>query len=357
MQNPRGLAVLGSLSLLGEMCSLVLLRRASTSRPAALTLCMTMTLTYVPTNLLTGDSTAGIHAVSMLLPLLSVYLLGERLGFIIALFYALSSLLIFPFYFGDTVADFPRFWGSHAFAALSILGGWTIGRLNGAARDAAQGALEQTLKELRESQRQMTSLIESTDDIVFSIDARDHLLVVNPQARLTFPSRSGQEGFRQGESFIASMPAELQERWRERVAQALAGQIVKVEDVTSTPQGRKVLSTSLHPIRSEDGQPVGATVFARDITARTEAEAKLTQMHRTLVDVSRQAGMAEVAIGVLHNVGNTLNSVNISAALVAEQLRNSRVTGMAKARCGASTSKCPPSWWTATSCCRSWSTC
>ena len=36
-------------------------------------------------------------------------------------------------------------------------------------------------------------------------------------------------------------------------------------------------------------------------------------MHRKLVVAARQAGMAEVAIGVLHNVGNVLNSVNISA--------------------------------------------
>jgi signal transduction histidine kinase len=53
-------------------------------------------------------------------------------------------------------------------------------------------------------------------------------------------------------------------------------------------------------------------------------------MQRTLVDVSRQAGMAEVATGVLHNVGNTLNSVNISTSLVIDQLRRSRVTSLAR---------------------------
>ncbi len=36
-----------------------------------------------------------------------------------------------------------------------------------------------------------------------------------------------------------------------------------------------------------------------------------------MIDLSRQAGMAEVAIGVLHNVGNVLNSVNVSASLMA----------------------------------------
>ena len=73
------------------------------------------------------------------------------------------------------------------------------------------------------------------------------------------------------------------------------------------------------------------TIMGRDITARRKAETRLEEMHRTLVDVSRQAGMAEVATSVLHNVGNTLNSVNISTSLVTERLRQSRVTGVAKA--------------------------
>jgi C4-dicarboxylate-specific signal transduction histidine kinase len=54
-------------------------------------------------------------------------------------------------------------------------------------------------------------------------------------------------------------------------------------------------------------------------------------MHRTLVDVSRQAGMAEIATGVLHNVGNTLNSVNISANVVTDRLRQSRLNSLLKA--------------------------
>jgi len=41
--------------------------------------------------------------------------------------------------------------------------------------------------------------------------------------------------------------------------------------------------------------------------------------------------MAEVATGVLHNVGNVLNSVSVSATLVAEQLRRSKVTNLCRA--------------------------
>jgi hypothetical protein len=45
---------------------------------------------------------------------------------------------------------------------------------------------------------------------------------------------------------------------------------------------------------------------------RSRAEDRLEIVHRELLEASRLSGMAEVATGVLHNVGNVLNSVNVS---------------------------------------------
>jgi C4-dicarboxylate-specific signal transduction histidine kinase len=67
-----------------------------------------------------------------------------------------------------------------------------------------------------------------------------------------------------------------------------------------------------------------------DITERKEAEAKLAETHRQLIDTSRQAGMAEVATGVLHNVGNVLNSVNVSTTLLTDVVRHSKITNVVK---------------------------
>jgi signal transduction histidine kinase len=52
-----------------------------------------------------------------------------------------------------------------------------------------------------------------------------------------------------------------------------------------------------------------------------------------MLAVSRQAGMSEVATGVLHNVGNVLNSVNVSAALVADHLADFNIENIARAAC------------------------
>ncbi|TYK58004.1 DAHL domain-containing protein [Pseudomonas synxantha] len=58
---------------------------------------------------------------------------------------------------------------------------------------------------------------------------------------------------------------------------------------------------------------------------------QLKDAQSELLDSARQAGMAEIATNVLHNVGNVLNSVNISAELVSRKLRGSKALGLGKA--------------------------
>ncbi|MDY7064689.1 Adaptive-response sensory-kinase SasA [Pseudomonas extremaustralis] len=62
-----------------------------------------------------------------------------------------------------------------------------------------------------------------------------------------------------------------------------------------------------------------------------ERTRQLKDAQSELLDSARQAGMAEIATNVLHNVGNVLNSVNISADLVARKLRTSKAQGLGKA--------------------------
>ena len=62
-----------------------------------------------------------------------------------------------------------------------------------------------------------------------------------------------------------------------------------------------------------------------------ERTRQLKNAQSELLDSARQAGMAEIATNVLHNVGNVLNSVNISADLVARKLRTSKAQGLGKA--------------------------
>ena len=71
--------------------------------------------------------------------------------------------------------------------------------------------------------------------------------------------------------------------------------------------------------------------LSQEIDQRKRSQQEMESMQQQLIDTSRQAGMAEIATGVLHNVGNVLNSVNVSSNLVIEQLRKSKIASLAKA--------------------------
>jgi signal transduction histidine kinase/HPt (histidine-containing phosphotransfer) domain-containing protein len=70
--------------------------------------------------------------------------------------------------------------------------------------------------------------------------------------------------------------------------------------------------------------------LTEEITERKNAEAEMERMHTQLVDASRQAGMAEVATNVIHNVGNVLNSVNISQSVISDKVRKTKIDSVAK---------------------------
>jgi PAS domain S-box-containing protein len=85
------------------------------------------------------------------------------------------------------------------------------------------------------------------------------------------------------------------------------------------------------PLTKANGDTIATVAVVTDLSARKAAAAEIAQSQARLIEVSRLAGMAEVATGVLHNVGNVLNSVNVSATVVGDRLRQSRISGLQRA--------------------------
>jgi len=57
----------------------------------------------------------------------------------------------------------------------------------------------------------------------------------------------------------------------------------------------------------------------------------LAKANAELVETSRLAGLAEMATGILHNIGNALNSVNTSCSIALDAVRKSKASGVARA--------------------------
>jgi PAS domain S-box-containing protein len=122
-------------------------------------------------------------------------------------------------------------------------------------------------------------------------------------------------------------PAYADEQEIIRTGQPLIGRIEK----ETWNDGRETWAlTSKMPLRDKAGNVIGTVGISKDITDLKEAESKLEQLHRQLLETSREAGMAEVATSVLHNVGNVLNSVNVSTGMVISQVRESKAGNIAK---------------------------
>jgi signal transduction histidine kinase len=105
------------------------------------------------------------------------------------------------------------------------------------------------------------------------------------------------------------------------------GQEVVMERADGT---RRYVMEYAEPIQDVTGHRAGAVHMMIDLTARREAELRLAEVNQQLRDVSRQAGMAEVATNVLHNVGNVLNSANVSLEMAVGKVQGLRSEGLSR---------------------------
>jgi len=78
-------------------------------------------------------------------------------------------------------------------------------------------------------------------------------------------------------------------------------------------------------LRLARGDELG--ILSREIDNMME---RLEHARAELVKTARTAGMSEIATGILHNVGNVLNSVKVSASVVSERVRELAVGDLQK---------------------------
>ena len=71
-------------------------------------------------------------------------------------------------------------------------------------------------------------------------------------------------------------------------------------------------------------------VTRAEMARRMAVEKERDQMRHELLLSSHKAGMAEIASGVLHNIGNAMNSVCVSASVIGEKLRMSKASALTR---------------------------
>jgi len=102
---------------------------------------------------------------------------------------------------------------------------------------------------------------------------------------------------------------------KERLRMERAEQRLRAELESEVKKKTAYLSRAIEELQSE-------------IDGRKRMEAEVEKTQKELLTASRQAGMVEIAAGVLHNVGNMLKSVDLSASLVSDQVKQSKIANV-----------------------------
>lgn len=183
---------------------------------------------------------------------------------------------------------------------------------------------------LRENEERFRSLFENATIGLYRTNPAGDVLMANP----TLLRMLGYDSMAEmsARNVAAESYADATQRARFTSLVESQGEIHGLEAAWKRRNGTEVfVRESAKAIRDASGDLLFYEGTVEDITERKKAEAELEKAHKELLEASRAAGMAEVATGVLHNVGNVLNSVSVSATLVNDRLKQSKVANLRRA--------------------------
>jgi PAS domain S-box-containing protein len=187
-------------------------------------------------------------------------------------------------------------------------------------------------EELSYERELLRALLDNSPDHIYFKDAQSRFIKSSKDLAVQFGLASADElvGKTDFDFFTEehARPAYEDEQEIIRTGRPIIGRVEK-EAWKDGRQDTWVLTNKM-PFRNKAGEIIGTMGISRDISNLKNTEFKLEQVHKQLLDASRRAGMAEIATNVLHNIGNVLNSVNISAGLVMDSLKKSKVSALAK---------------------------
>ncbi|MFN3191948.1 MAG: sensor histidine kinase [Aureliella sp.] len=178
----------------------------------------------------------------------------------------------------------------------------------------------------RETYRVPALVANSTDNLVVVTDAKGRIEWVNEAfVRVSGYSPREATGRKPGELLQGpETDPHTIEIMRKAIAEGVG---FDVEVMNYSKSGDPYwVSIESRPIRDDEGNLIKFVAIESDISARREIEEEKEKMSREMMRLSRQAGMAEVATGVLHNVGNVLNGINVSTSVMRSELRKSKVS-------------------------------
>ena len=151
---------------------------------------------------------------------------------------------------------------------------------------------------------------------------RHAILLGQADGTIAWANPAAEVAFRACDSEVPTLSDFAPPRVAPRVRAAVeAGEDLHLDEVSA---GGSSFALDLVAVRDGGGRARRYVLVVTDLSERARRE-------RDRQDVQRRAGRADVAVTVLHNVGNTLNSLALAACSADAGLQRSRLPGLARA--------------------------
>lgn len=179
----------------------------------------------------------------------------------------------------------------------------------------------------------ITSLINEYYDVISANNGKEALQLINTRhpdlviMDVTMPDMDGHQ-------FIKQMKKDLHLSFipvlmiTEKVSEefVMSGMQIGADDFLTKPFSAEELkariNSNLRSYRQFLLLNEANSHLKNEIAERKHAETKVYELNEQIIIAARRAGMMDVATNVIHNIGNVLNSLNASSAMLSDRIKN-----------------------------------
>ncbi len=186
--------------------------------------------------------------------------------------------------------------------------------------------LQKTNEALKDAETRMRSLLDNSPDFILNVDQN---LVIQYSNSVT-EKITGKNLI--GKSILDFVLPEDRENYRNTIVRVLntGKNEVLITQIYTPGEKYRWLQNRFVAIQGS-GLEKGVMLIATDITNSKLSAIKLEQANKQMIEAAHQAGMAQIASETIHNIGNILTSVKVSAHVIESVVHGSIIRGFKKA--------------------------
>lgn len=168
------------------------------------------------------------------------------------------------------------------------------------------------------------TLINSMPDFIYIKDTKSRFIIANKKLAKVMHFNSPEDMI--GKTDMDYYPKEMAEKFyndEQEIIRSKKPMINCIESGQNEEGHTNLVSTTKIPFYNDDQEVIGIIGIGRDVTELKKAEEKIRDRE---VQLANESGKTEVIVDILHNIGNVLNSINVSALKIKEHIEDSKLS-------------------------------